>query len=1028
MDTPTLLFDRYRRCGDLDALGRAFDLLSPRLLALALHLTGNAADAEDALQATFVVAMQKAAAFDATKEVGPWLAGVLAGEANNLRRREQRRRTEALEEALVGAGAGDVVDDAERRELVAQLRTRIDALPDEQRQVLLLQLQHGLRPAEIAEVLGIAPGTVRMRLHRGLDALRKVLPAGLVALLVAGTARRGLAAVREAVLQAGAQSALVAGGGVAAATIGGVMLKKFLVAAGVLAAGLLLWRTLTPPDAVVAPTPATDGALAAVGDLAKREAQPTSGDAATASMQREAATPAVAPDASASLLVTVRVCGPYDDDPMVADLLIPDDESAPPLPGIVVELGRAGTGMPRIYDPRVQRVAVDRAGQCRFEGLAPGKYLVEVERGGMLASERVQLAPGEAATLGLMVEIAGTARGRVVDADGRPVPGAEIWIGGRFDPFTPPHKAMREAAVCDGAGRFTAAFRKGEQYVSARGAGFTASRSRSLQQLGEGEIVLVLGRQPASLRGLLVDEVGQPVADATVSLEPADDTFREPRRDADGALIGPRLGVVTRSDERGTFFVDGLTADVWSLRVARAPNETIDQRLRFAAGEQRQLRLTMARRAVVSGRVVRSDGRPCRNVYVAVSYPGGSSQPGLTDDDGAFWFSGVRLEPFELLATRTGSKEVARRAMPAPTPEGVEVELVYDEPPLLFGTLRAHDGLRLSGWFVSIGEGAEQRREPCDAEGRFQLVDVTPGAHTVRVYRRGVADEQPVLTTQVVADQVADLRVPLEAMPFGEVRCRVLDPDGAPLRDGVVDMPYAGFKEGSATGDGTFRFSQLLPGTHWLRALAPDCVAMAVPIELGERESLDVGTLQLVRAATLRVRYTMVDGTPWRGRPPTPHLRDGKGEFRTTPDQVRYRVDGDEVVVVGVAPGRYTILGGPIDELLTTPTDVTLAAGEQRSVTVTLTLGRRRTFRIGELDGIADADGCVRVVLLDADGDVVDEDRLHVQDGAAIAAFVVPVGRATVEAHVGERVVARRAFEVGPELVEAPRLDVPRVR
>ena len=182
MDTPTLLFDRYRRCGDLDALGRAFDLLSPRLLALALHLTGNAADAEDALQATFVVAMQKAAAFDATKEVGPWLAGVLAGEANNLRRREQRRRTEALEEALVGAGAGDVVDDAERRELVAQLRTRIDALPDEQRQVLLLQLQHGLRPAEIAEVLGIAPGTVRMRLHRGLDALRRVLPAGLVAL------------------------------------------------------------------------------------------------------------------------------------------------------------------------------------------------------------------------------------------------------------------------------------------------------------------------------------------------------------------------------------------------------------------------------------------------------------------------------------------------------------------------------------------------------------------------------------------------------------------------------------------------------------------------------------------------------------------------------------------------------------------------------------------------------------------------------------------------------------------------------
>ena len=61
---------------------------------------------------------------------------------------------------------------------------------------LLLQLQHGLQPAEIADVLGIAPGTVRMRIHRGLAALRKALPAGLAFGALALFPERGLAAVR----------------------------------------------------------------------------------------------------------------------------------------------------------------------------------------------------------------------------------------------------------------------------------------------------------------------------------------------------------------------------------------------------------------------------------------------------------------------------------------------------------------------------------------------------------------------------------------------------------------------------------------------------------------------------------------------------------------------------------------------------------------------------------------------------------------------------------------------------------------
>src|SRR5690606_16101496 len=243
-DALTRSFARYRQNGDLDALGRVFDAVSPRLLALALHLCGNAADAEDVLQATFLVAMQKSTTFDVQQAVAPWLAGILAGEANNLRRRERRRSMAPLSDQELGAEV-EITDAAEQRELVAQLRTHIGALPDEQRQVLLLQLQHGLQPAEIAEVLSVPPGTVRMRIHRGLAALRKVLPAGLASTLLALFPQRGMAAVRAKVMHTGAVE--VAAATTLVVTTLGIVMKKVLLAVAAMAVVYLAWWLAWPP-------------------------------------------------------------------------------------------------------------------------------------------------------------------------------------------------------------------------------------------------------------------------------------------------------------------------------------------------------------------------------------------------------------------------------------------------------------------------------------------------------------------------------------------------------------------------------------------------------------------------------------------------------------------------------------------------------------------------------------------------------------------------------------------------------------
>ena len=74
-------------------------------------------------------------------------------------------------------------------------------MPDNYRRVLNLRLVHGLSNVEIAHSLGMPAETVRTQVHRGMERLRKLLPAGLAGAVTLLTTGRGLAAVREAVLE-----------------------------------------------------------------------------------------------------------------------------------------------------------------------------------------------------------------------------------------------------------------------------------------------------------------------------------------------------------------------------------------------------------------------------------------------------------------------------------------------------------------------------------------------------------------------------------------------------------------------------------------------------------------------------------------------------------------------------------------------------------------------------------------------------------------------------------------------------------
>jgi RNA polymerase sigma factor (sigma-70 family) len=206
-------FRRFLRTGDPQALGAAFDGAAPELLRIARHLCGDEAEAEDALQSTFAVAITKAGEHDRRRPLLPWMLGILALESKRARERAGRAPDpERLAARLPERESEDPHDAAARSELQGLVRSEVERLPPTYAEPLRRLLGEGASPAQIARGLGLSTGAVHVRLHRGLELLRRALPAGAAlsgALAVAPP--RGLAQVRSAVLeQAAARPELAA--------------------------------------------------------------------------------------------------------------------------------------------------------------------------------------------------------------------------------------------------------------------------------------------------------------------------------------------------------------------------------------------------------------------------------------------------------------------------------------------------------------------------------------------------------------------------------------------------------------------------------------------------------------------------------------------------------------------------------------------------------------------------------------------------------------------------------------------------
>jgi len=156
-----------------------------RLFRTARSILGSDWEAEEVVQDAYVKAFRALETFREQAQLGTWLTRIVIHEAQGrLRSRREHVPLSELDDRTMGeiiqfpGGVGTIID-PERQTALTEIRSlleeAIDALPKPFREVFVLRQVEGLSVEETAQVLSLAPATVKTRLHRARTRLQRTL-------------------------------------------------------------------------------------------------------------------------------------------------------------------------------------------------------------------------------------------------------------------------------------------------------------------------------------------------------------------------------------------------------------------------------------------------------------------------------------------------------------------------------------------------------------------------------------------------------------------------------------------------------------------------------------------------------------------------------------------------------------------------------------------------------------------------------------------------------------------------------------
>jgi len=177
MDSPSDAEVIRRSLDEPEAFGLVYDRHAATVLRFLGRRVGAAA-AEGLLGELFRIAFERRKAFDAARENAlPWLYGIGSNLLLKHRRAEARRLRASARMAATGHAADRRTSAAafDARVLFPRVAEAINALPDSEREALLLFVWEELPYESVAQALEVPVGTVRSRLNRARARLRELL-------------------------------------------------------------------------------------------------------------------------------------------------------------------------------------------------------------------------------------------------------------------------------------------------------------------------------------------------------------------------------------------------------------------------------------------------------------------------------------------------------------------------------------------------------------------------------------------------------------------------------------------------------------------------------------------------------------------------------------------------------------------------------------------------------------------------------------------------------------------------------------
>ncbi|ABR47858.1 RNA polymerase, sigma-24 subunit, ECF subfamily [Alkaliphilus metalliredigens QYMF] len=162
------------KAGDREAFKALYDQYANYTIRVATGITRNKMVAADAVQETFIRVYNNINSFDEDKPFEPWLYRILINECNRILKNQSKTIpiSNYLEEH-----AGIVEEDVYKFEEYEELYTAVNELDDMNRIPIILKYLEGFTELQIADTLNLNVNTVKSRLFKGREKLKKKMAA-----------------------------------------------------------------------------------------------------------------------------------------------------------------------------------------------------------------------------------------------------------------------------------------------------------------------------------------------------------------------------------------------------------------------------------------------------------------------------------------------------------------------------------------------------------------------------------------------------------------------------------------------------------------------------------------------------------------------------------------------------------------------------------------------------------------------------------------------------------------------------------